>query len=194
MTIHGNAASAARLGKALPLVLGAVCLLLLVPASIAQPQTIPHEYRLKAAFVYQFPQFVEWPPAVWRAAKTVQICILRPSPFGPELEALVRGESLNGRPYAVRTIAGPADLAGCHVAFVGSRAPGRDDVLKAARGTSVLTVGEDEQFLEDGGIITLRVVERRVRFDVSATAAQRSGLRISSQLLSLALTVRGGPS
>jgi hypothetical protein len=164
------------------------------PRTIAQAQSIPNEYRLKAAFLYQFPQFVEWPPEVWRGTTTVQLCILRPSPFGRELDALVRGESLNGRPYAVRDIATADEVAGCHLIFISSRAAGRNEVLKAASASPALTVGEGERFLDEGGIIALRVVERRVRFDVSATAAHKAGLRISSQLLGLALTVRGGPS
>jgi hypothetical protein len=162
--------------------------------STIQAQTIPNEYQLKAAFVYQFPQFVEWPAPAWQSATGVQICILRPNPFGRELEALVRGESLNGRPFVIREITGPDGVSGCHVLFIRGTAPAGSEVLKAARGSSVLTVGEGERFLDEGGIIALRIVERRVRFEVNAAGAQRVGLRISSQLLSLALNVRGGPS
>jgi hypothetical protein len=164
------------------------------PDATVRAQTIPNEYRLKAAFVYQFPQFVEWPDSAWQGAEGVQICILQPNPFGRELEALVKGESLNGRPLSVREITGPGAVGGCHVLFIRGNAPAAGEVLKAVRGSSVLTVGEDDRFLDNGGIIALRIVERRVRFEVSATAAQSVGLRISSQLLSLALNVRGGPS
>jgi hypothetical protein len=168
--------------------------IVVAPFPVLEAQTIPNEYRLKAAFVYQFPQFVEWPSATWRDATALQVCVLQPNPFGRELEALVRGESLNGRPFSIKEIAGPEALAGCHVLFVAASAPAGDAVLKAARSAPVLTVGEGERFLDAGGIIALRVVERRVRFDVSASAAQKVGLRISSQLLSLAVNVRGGPS
>ena len=65
-------------------------------------QAIPNEYRLKAAFMYQFPQFVEWPSTTWQDAQSVQLCIASPNPFGSELEQLVRGESLNGRPLSVK--------------------------------------------------------------------------------------------
>jgi hypothetical protein len=174
-------------------VLVATVYLLSAPLSGRAAQPVPNEYRLKAAFLYQFSQFVEWPSTAWRDAAAVQICILRPNPFGQELEAIVRGETLEGRPFAVKEIAAPDALAGCHLLFVGATAPGAGGVLKAARGASILTVGEGERFLDDGGIIALRVVERRVRFDVNASAAQKAGLRISSQLLSLALNVRGGP-
>jgi hypothetical protein len=164
------------------------------PDSTIQAQNTSTEYRLKAAFVYQFPQFVEWPATSWQGATGVQLCILQPNPFGRELEALVRGESLHGRPFVIREITGPDGVSGCHLLFIRGAAPAGGEVLKAARGSSVLTVGEDERFLDEGGIIALRIVERRVRFEVSAAAAQKARLRISSQLLSLALSVRGGPS
>lgn len=192
MSTNGRAESRPRL-RASAFLLGALCWLYCFPAA-TQAQPLPNEYQLKAAFLYQFPQFVEWPSAAWRGSTVVQICILRPNPFRGELDALLRGESLNGRPFSVREIAGPDALTGCHLLFVGRNAPGRDAVLKAAQGAPVLTVGEDERFLDHGGIIALRIVERRVRFDVNAWAAHQSGLRVSSQLLSLALTVRGGPS
>jgi len=156
-------------------------------------QAIPNEYRLKAAFMYQFPQFVEWPSTTWQDAQSVQLCIASPNPFGSELEQLVRGESLNGRPLSVREIAGSDELVGCHVLFVGARSDVAGPVLRAAAGRPILTVGEGERFLENGDVIVMKIVDGRVRFDVNATNAARNGLRISSQLLSLALTVREGP-
>ena len=193
MTIYGRAGSCPGALRASALLLVAF-FVSLGPDSAIQAQTIPNEYRLKAAFVYQFPQFVEWPAAAWKGAAGVQICILQPNPFGRELEALVRGESLNGRPYSIREITGPDGVGGCHLLFIPGNAKAGGEVLRAARGSSVLTIGEGDRFLDQGGIIVLRIVERRVRFEVNAAGAQNVGLRISSQLLSLALSVRGGPS
>lgn len=166
--------------------------LALVPHAIAQG--VPNEYRIKAAFVYQFPQFVEWPAAAWQDAPAVQLCIVEPNPFGTELEQLVRGDTLHGRPFAVRYIAGAEDLPGCHLLFIQSGADATPALLKATAARPILTVGEWEGFLEQGGMIVLRVVDRRVRFEVNRTSAEKAGLRISSQLLSLALAVHGGPS
>ena len=157
-------------------------------------QLAGNEYRLKAAFMYQFPQFVEWPSATWRDARALQLCVVEPNPFGSELEQLIRGESLNGLPLAVKEIYGADELTGCHVLFVSMRSGDPSFVLKATTGRPVLTVGESEGFLEDGGIILMKIVDGKVRFEVHATNAQKAGLRISSQLLSLALAVRGGPS
>jgi hypothetical protein len=105
----------------------------------------------------------------------------------------VSEESLNGRPLRVRVVAGVDGLAGCHALFTGARSDTAAAVLKAAAGRPILTIGETDRFLEAGGIIVLKVVERRVRFEVNTTNAQKAGLRISAQLLGLAAAVRGEP-
>jgi hypothetical protein len=162
-----------------------------VAAGHAAAQSEQGEYRLKAVFLYQFPQFVEWPEPAWRDAKAVQLCVARPNPFGEELERLVRGDSLRGRPLAVRTVASPGELEGCHLLFVGAKAPNADAMLKVSAQRAILTVGETDAFLSSGGIVTLKVINNLVRFEVDAGAAQRAGLRMSSQLLGLANDVRG---
>ena len=143
--------------------------------------------------MYRFPQFVEWPDVALQDSRTVDVCVLQPNPFGSDLEQLVNGESLDGRPLRVRVVAGVDALSGCHAVFVGARSDAAAAVLKAVASRPVLTIGESERFLQDGGIIVLKVVERRVRFEVNATNAQKAGLRISAQLLGLATAVRGGP-
>jgi hypothetical protein len=152
-----------------------------------------NEYSLKAAFVYQFPQFVDWPAAAWEGAPHVELCVPRPHPIGPEVALLARGESLHGRPYTVREVEPGDSITSCHVLFVAAT-PARSvaERLRAAAARPVLTVGEGDGFLESGGIIRLRVVDRRIRFDVDVVNAQRAGLRISSQLLNLAQSIRGG--
>jgi hypothetical protein len=166
--------------------------LIMWPAAPLDAQSVSDEYRLKAAFVYRFPQFVEWPAAALQDAPTLDICVLPPNPFGSELEHLVAGESFAGRPLRVRMVSGPEGLAGCHALFAGARGERTTAVLKKVAGLPVLTVGETERFLDDGGIISLKMVERRVRFEVSVTNARRAGLRINAQLLNLAVAVRGG--
>jgi hypothetical protein len=160
----------------------------------AQPgaQSASDEYRLKAAFVYRFPQFVEWPASAVQDSQTVDLCVLQPNPFGSELEQLVDGESLSGRPLRVRVVSAPDALSGCHALFAGDRSDGAAAALKAVAGRPVLTVGESDQFLDAGGIIALKVVDRRVRFEVNASNAQKAGLRINAQLLNLAAAVSGG--
>jgi hypothetical protein len=157
-------------------------------------QVVANEYRLKAAFMYQFPQFVEWPSAALQESRNVQFCVVEPNPFGSELQHLIQGESLNGRPLAVKEIFGADELAGCHVLFVSTRSGDASGVLKSTAGRPVLTIGEADGFLDGGGIIAMKIVDGKVRFEIHAANAQKAGLRISSQLLSLASAVRGGPS
>jgi hypothetical protein len=159
----------------------------------AQSKTPSEEYRLKAAFVYRFPQFVEWPEPWLDGVESITICVLRPNPFGTLLRELIAGETLNGRPLAIRDIDRPSAVTGCHVVFVpGANNANGKAVLEAVGHHPILTVGESSGFLDQGGIISLQVIDRRVRFEVSPTAAERSGLRLSSQLLRLAARVREG--
>ena len=157
----------------------------------AQTHTPTEEYRLKAAFVYRFPQFVEWPAEALDGHEQVSLCVTRPNPFGALLQELVAGETLNGRSLAVREIDRPSDVHGCQVLFIPAAETGMKAVLDAANMHAVLTIGESPRFLDEGGVISLQVIGRRVRFEVSPAAAERVGLRLSSQLLRLAIRVRG---
>ncbi len=173
--------------------LGAV--LLLVVCAVAPPaaQDPPSEYGLKAAFLYQFPQFVDWPDDAWVDARRVEICVVAPNPFGRELERLISGESLHGRPLAVRVVEPGGAVASCHLMFVSARSSAAAlAMLKDVASRPVLTVGEDPAFLQHGGMILLKIADRRVRFEVDLNNVRRARLRISSQLLALAQSVRGG--
>lgn len=161
--------------------------------SPAYAQATP-EYALKAAFVCKFPEFTEWPAEALDTQPTVDLCVVPPNPFAGALERMAAGETLRGRAFRVREVGTPADLAGCRLLFVPAGA-GRlgHALLTAARRQPVLTVGEADGFLDEGGLVNLRLVDGRVRFDIDVEAAQRVGIRFSSQLLRLALVVRGGP-
>jgi hypothetical protein len=150
------------------------------------------ETRLKAAFVSKFPQFVEWPPEALDGHATVDICVATPDPYGADLDALVAGQSLNGRALIVRRVNRDGPMTGCQVLVLPSvpTAELRPMLARIAR-LPVLTVGDEHGFVDEGGMIALRIVDGRVRFDVNVTAARRAGLRLSSQLLQLAMSVRG---
>jgi hypothetical protein len=167
---------------------------MLAPSPLgAQSKAPSEEYRLKAAFVYRFPQFVEWPGPLLDGVESLTICVLRPNPFGTLLRELIAGETVNGRPLAIRDIGRPSAVTGCHVVFVpGTNNADGKAVLEAVGHHPILTVGESSRFLDQGGIISLQVIDRRVRFEISPTAAERNGLRLSSQLLRLAARVREG--
>jgi hypothetical protein len=153
------------------------------------------ENRLKAAIVSKLPQFVEWPAEATAGKASIDLCVLRDNPITDDLRALVAGQSVGGTPLAVRTIARDDDVAGCELLFVGSQElAAHRTLLTRAAAAPVLTVSDDASFLDQGGIIQLREVNNRFRFEINVAAARRTGLRISSQLLQLALAVRDGPS
>lgn len=148
------------------------------------------EQRLKAAFVFRFPQFVTWPPASTNGRNALEICVAGSATAGA-LRDLTSGESLNGRRLLVREDPSVQSLSSCHVLMVAEEHPHRALLARAAT-LPVLTVGDSETFLDDGGIIQLKLVDRRVRFEISMPAASRAGITLSSQLLRLAADVRGG--
>jgi hypothetical protein len=184
-----------RQGFARGLLLG-VALSLSAPGA-AGGQTPPlasDEYAIKAAFLYNFAKFVEWPERVFAQPQApLALCVLGADPFGGELDTVVQGKSVQGRPVVVRRLDGLGAVSRCHILFVSSSERERfAEVLDVVAGRSVLTVGEDGEFARAGGIISFVLREQRVRFAIDAGAAARAGLRLSSRLLDLAEPVRAG--
>ena len=171
------------------LTLSAVLLLVAGWGSAAEASDF--EYAIKAAFLYNFAKFVEWPPETFPQASTpVSLCIFGDDPFDGSLDTVVQGETLNGRRLAVRRTRDLPAARECQVLFVSASEKGRAfEALSALRGTSVLTVGEGKDFLDQGGVIRLFLEQNRMRFDVNLDAAERNHLKISSKLLALARTV-----
>ena len=143
------------------------------------------EYQLKAAVLYNFFQFVEWPASALPAEDTPYgICVLGVDPFGDALIETVNGKRVNGRSIVVQRnqVRGPA----CHLAFVSASEESRiDNVLQTFDGTPTLTVADFETFASHGGMVTLYTDQTRVRFQINDASARRAGLRISSLLLNL---------
>jgi hypothetical protein len=177
--------------SAVPLFCSAVLLFAASCVPTAHAQSVSLTARLKAAVLSKFPQFVEWPAAVIEGRSSVDLCVGEPDPFGTDLSELVMGESLNGRPIVPRHVVRDEDLATCHVLYLPPRQGARNPLLTKAESLPILTVGEDRRFLDEGGIIQLHVIDGRVRFEINVAAAQRVGLRLSSQLLRLAMSVKG---
>jgi hypothetical protein len=109
-----------------------------VPALPGAQSSASNEYRLKAAFVYRFPQFVEWPVAAVQESRTFDLCVLPPNSFGSDLAELVAGESVNGRPFRVRIVNTIDALQGCHALFACARSEITAAALKAVAGRSRL--------------------------------------------------------
>jgi len=153
-------------------------------------QVAGDEQRLKAAFVLRFPQFVAWPAPALAGRTTLDICVDPPGATASALREITAGESLNGKQLVVRAAPPARELASCHVLVLAGSRPDRA-LLSRAAALPILTVGEGDSFLDLGGIIQLKMVDRRVRFDINLQAASRAGVTLSSQLLRLATNVRG---
>jgi hypothetical protein len=162
---------------------------------VLEAQSRSAEYRLKAAVLSKFPEFAAWPDAALGSGSTFNICVATPNPFGTALAELAGGEVVHGRALATRQVARPDDIDRCHVLFLPAMSSAsRRAFLSRAATRPTLTVSDTPEFLDDGGIVELRMSEGRVRFAINAAAADRAGLRLSSQLLRLAVDVRGRPS
>jgi hypothetical protein len=147
------------------------------------------EYEVKAAFLFNFLQFVEWPAEVPAQGEPFRVCLAGENPFAGVLERTIAGEQVGGHPIAVEVLAAEASPARCQVLFVPrSQASRTAALLRAAGSAPVLTVGESARFLEAGGLINFIIESGHVRFDVNAEAALAHGLRLSSKLLRVART------
>ena len=157
-------------------------------AAHAQAQG-PSESTVKAAFLYKFAGYVEWPPAALPPEAPLVIGVMAADEVLAELEKLVPGRQVNNRRINVRRVREGEPLRGVHVLFVGRAEPNARAVLRAAQQQGVLAVTEVERGLEAGSSINFVTVEDRVGFEVSLDAAERSGLRISSRMLAVARRV-----
>lgn len=153
------------------------------------------EYQVKAAFLYNFAKFVEWPPGTFgKFNEPIGICIAGSNPFGSTLEDMVQGKKVGERAFAIRQLVDAPAPGRCQILFIGNTEGKRTRALiEALKGSGVLTVGESSDFTALGGIITFRLEGQRVRIQVALEAADHAHLRISSKLLSLAQIVRAQP-
>jgi hypothetical protein len=162
--------------------------------SWAQAQAQATDVQVKAAFLYKFGAFVEWPPKAFAAPGTAfTIGVLGADGVAEELEQIGAGRSVHGRPIAVRRLKRGDALAGLHVLFVGrSEAAHLEGVLRAAKTQPLLVVTDAADGLPEGSVINFVLVENRLRFDIAVAAAERMQLRISSRLLAVARKVVPG--
>lgn len=148
------------------------------------------EYQVKAAYLYNFAKFVEWPAGSSDAGRQFQIAVLGHDPFGPVLDETVEGKTVRGRAVVVRRVSSAAEARACDELFLAAAEARRlPEVLQALQGRSILIVGESRDFVLEGGMIGLVNENSKVRFEVNTSAAERARLRVSSQLLSLARRV-----
>lgn len=169
--------------------------LLYAPQCAAQGQELYKEYRVKAAYLYKFCDYVEWPAEVFDSPDSpLVIGVMGAEHMAEDLRTIVRGRTVNGRNIVVRTVYRGDNLAGMHVLFIArSEGPYLQSILDSARQQSTLTVTETEDYTP-GGVINFVMSGDRVRFDVTLDSARDSRLKISSRLLSVARNVTEGAS
>jgi hypothetical protein len=154
----------------------------------AQADAQADEYRVKAAFLYKFGSYVEWPGRSFaRADSPVVIGVMGADTLADELAQIVAGRNVNGRPVVVRKLRPGDPIAALHVLFIGRSDSGRlAEILAAAKGRALLTVTESEEGLELGSMINFVVVGDKVRFDVAPPPSESDNLKISARLLGVA--------
>lgn len=159
------------------------------PAAAAPAQT-SLEYSVKANYLVRFAAFVEWPSQAFSGPQApVVICVAGRDPFGSTLDQAARGRTAFGRNVTVRRPASTEATTGCHILYVGQ---GAGPLVQLTANRGGLLVVTDSAVASERGMIHFVVAEARVRFHIDQRAATRGGLSISSRLLNLALTVRGG--
>jgi hypothetical protein len=168
----------------LALVLATLISLLVSGLATSAAETSP-EYQVKAVFLFNFAQFVEWPPQSYEdPAAPFVIGVLGTDPFGPALEGAVRGETLNGRSFVIERYRSVTEIRHCQILFISrSEAAHIGEISAALSGHSILTVSDIEDPAQRGVMIRFVAENNRIRLRINADAAKAAGLSISSKLL-----------
>jgi hypothetical protein len=146
------------------------------------------EYKIKAAYLLNFAKFVEWPTNRFPTPATaIKVGVLGKDPFGPDLERTIGGRMIGGRKCEILRTDDLDTALSCHIIFISSSERKQlPAIIEKLHHGNVLTVGEWEQFTQQGGVIRFYLYENTVRFEVNAQAAEKAGLRVSSKLLQVA--------
>jgi hypothetical protein len=185
----------ARTGRAAPrcrvLFLTLMVILTLELDATETKGKLTREYDLKAAFLFNFAHFVDWPPTAFADTNApITIGVLGEDPFGAVLDQIVEGETVKNRKLVVKRSQRVEDLKSCHVLFVSKSEKAHvTQILEALDDASILTVGEVEGFARLGGVTNFFLQGNKVRFEINAQSAKRKGLHISAQLLELGTEV-----
>jgi len=148
---------------------------------------VSREYQIKAAFLYNFAKFVDWPDEAFpNEQASLDFGVLGADPFAASLDSL-SGKIAKGRTLEIKRLKTAEEARMCHILFISASETNRlAQILETLKGSSVLTVGEAGRFTQLGGIIKFKTVENKVRLEINEDAASRSGLKIPSRLLNVA--------
>jgi hypothetical protein len=152
------------------------------------------EYEVKAAFLYSFVKFVQWPRNALSGRDSIEVAVLGRDPFGTRLDETLAGKTADGRPFRVKRVRTAREAENADILFLTSRMEESPQaVLAALAGRPILTISDTPELDNAGAVILMVVEDRRVRFDVDLAAATRNGLTLSSHLLRLARRVEEAP-
>jgi hypothetical protein len=184
-----------RLRAGLSLCLIALASLLLAVSNVRSAEASLSEYQVKALFLVNFAKYVDWPvTAFGDASAPIVIGIAGESSIGAHLEKAIEGKTVNGRPIRALKVERDEDFAKCQILFVSAAEKKHlGEILNKVKELPVLTVGETEQFIGQGGVINFTKKESKVRLQIDLDAAHRAKLQLSSKLLSVADSVTGKP-
>jgi hypothetical protein len=171
--------------------LALIAVLGMIFAGAAQAQTAD-EYQVKAAYMYNLAKFVDWPSDAFESpSQPIVFCVLGQTPLSRPLEDALTGKVVGQRPLLFRQLTDAKQAGDCKVLFISSADKKRmGQTLDQVKSLHVLTVGEGEDFTEDGGIARFFLDAGRVRLEFNLDAADDAKLRVSSKLLSLGRTVK----
>jgi hypothetical protein len=174
-------------------VLGCVCLWLACSwLAGASENAEVAEYQVKAAYLYNFTKFTDWPAGAFASSNApIVIGVVGEDPFGKTLDDLVSGETVRDRPLVVKRLHAGEDLRSCHVLFIsGSEKERMSALLEKLKGSPVLTVSDTGDFAAQGGMVRFLRVQKTVKLEINQAAAEEAGLQISAKLLKLARLVK----
>ena len=171
------------------ILIACLSLALLLPADASAQASQPLEYQVKAAFLFNFAKFVEWPPESFAGETSpLVIGILGDSPFGGDLERTIQNKTINNRSIVIKPLRSLAEATNCQILFISNSENKRlPEIIQSLRGAAVLTVGETDQFIASGGMVNFVQEASKIRFQINDDAAKAARLKISSKLLSLAV-------
>jgi len=164
------------------------CVLLLVAGPWLAAQTVrASEYQVKAVFLFNFTQFVEWPAEAFPDSDTpLVICVLGHDPFGGVLDQTMRDERLGERPFRVRRYQSVDEITICHILFISRSGDRPEGIVEGLKHRPILTVSEADGFAERGGMIRFVTDRNRIRLQINLESARAAHLTISSKLLRMA--------
>lgn len=149
----------------------------------------PTEYQIKAAFIYNFARFTDWPDHAFADANSPMVIgVLGKNVFGDNLAQIINGKVIKGHPLLFKEFDSPDEATNCQVLFISSSEQNHlSKIIGRLQDASILTVSETDDFISNGGMINLVIMDDKIRFQINNDAAKKAGLTISSKLLSLAV-------